>query len=228
MEVHHPHHPSHKKKWNEYLLEFFMLFFAVSLGFLAENIREHYVEKERAHELLSSFVRDVETNINFTDSLVNNNRRTILKNDSAIIYLFENNKIKLDSLFKLLPIGSYRYLNNNETYEQMRSSGSLRYIKDTTLLRKIINYNAASKAAEFRSVTQEYEYVSHEYTNGIQKWMPAEIAANRQAVQLNNKSFYAIVVKTAENKILLERLYNADKGKSFLLEGEELKQLKKN
>jgi hypothetical protein len=25
MEVHHPHHPSHKKKWSEYLLEFAML-----------------------------------------------------------------------------------------------------------------------------------------------------------------------------------------------------------
>ena len=38
MEVHkHPHHVTHKKKWAEYLLEFFMLFLAVFLGFLAEN-----------------------------------------------------------------------------------------------------------------------------------------------------------------------------------------------
>ena len=30
MEVHkHPHHATHKKKWTEYLLEFFMLFLAV-------------------------------------------------------------------------------------------------------------------------------------------------------------------------------------------------------
>ncbi len=30
MEVHkHPHHVMHKKKWGEYLLEFFMLFLAV-------------------------------------------------------------------------------------------------------------------------------------------------------------------------------------------------------
>jgi len=40
MEVHkHPHHVTHKKKWTEYLLEFFMLFLAVFLGFVAENIR---------------------------------------------------------------------------------------------------------------------------------------------------------------------------------------------
>ena len=46
MEVHkHPHHITHKKKWGEYLLEFLMLFLAVFLGFVAENIRE---EKRKA------------------------------------------------------------------------------------------------------------------------------------------------------------------------------------
>jgi hypothetical protein len=34
MEVHHPHHPTHKKKWSEYIIEFVMLFAAVTLGFL--------------------------------------------------------------------------------------------------------------------------------------------------------------------------------------------------
>ena len=41
MEVH--HHPDlhhEKKKWKEYFLEFLMIFLAVTLGFIAENIRE--------------------------------------------------------------------------------------------------------------------------------------------------------------------------------------------
>ena len=49
MEVH--HHPDlhHKpKKWKEYFLEFLMIFLAVTLGFFAENIREHLSEKKRA------------------------------------------------------------------------------------------------------------------------------------------------------------------------------------
>lgn len=227
MEVHHAHHPGHKKKWSEYLLEFFMLFFAVSLGFLAENIREHYVEKERAHELLSSFMRDVETNVSFTDSLVNSNRKAIYKNDSAIVYLFDNKKIDLDSFFNFLPYTSYRFLNNNETYEQMRSSGSLRYIKDTSLLRMIINYNTASKSAEFRSVTQEFEYVAHEYTIAILKWMPGEIAAKRQVAQLVSKSFYPVAIKSESDKKLIERIQAEGKAKKFLLEGQALGQLKK-
>ena len=62
MEVHkHPHHVTHKKKWGEYLLEFLMLFLAVFLGFLAENMREHVVENERAHDYAKSFLNDLKT-----------------------------------------------------------------------------------------------------------------------------------------------------------------------
>src|SRR3982750_1889637 len=57
MEVHkHPHHVTHKKKWGEYLLEFLMLFLAVFLGFLAENLREQTVEHHREKEYVQSLV----------------------------------------------------------------------------------------------------------------------------------------------------------------------------
>src|ERR1043165_7874167 len=59
MEVHHPHHPTHKKKWSEYVLEFLMLFFAVYLGFLVQNFREHKIEKERAKQYIESFYEDL-------------------------------------------------------------------------------------------------------------------------------------------------------------------------
>src|SRR5215471_21784226 len=47
MEVHHHPHVE-KKNFKEYFLEFVMIFLAVTLGFFAENIREHFVDK--AHE----------------------------------------------------------------------------------------------------------------------------------------------------------------------------------
>jgi len=59
MEVHHPHHPTHKKKWAEYMLEFFMLFLAVTLGFFAENVREHQVVIERKNQNLEAMVQDL-------------------------------------------------------------------------------------------------------------------------------------------------------------------------
>ncbi|MEY2586967.1 MAG: hypothetical protein RL634_1129 [Bacteroidota bacterium] len=226
MEVHHPHHPTHKKKWSEYIVEFIMLFAAVSLGFLAENIREQYIEKERAHELVESFINDVEANVIFLDSLLLMNHNAVLKNDSSLLYLMESEQVELDSFFNFLPVSSYRYLNNNDTYDQMKSSGSLRYIKDTVLLRKIITYNNTSKAAEFRSVTQEFEYVSHEYTEAIQKWMPGEIAIKRHVQPYFNGSFRDLM-RSEKQKVLMSRLNSFSDNKDFTISGERLKQMKK-
>src|ERR1019366_5594949 len=62
MEVQkHPHRVTHKKKWGEYLLEFFMLFLAVLLGFIAENIRENPIEHERAKEYANLLIEDLST-----------------------------------------------------------------------------------------------------------------------------------------------------------------------
>ena len=71
MEVHHPHHPTHKKKWVEYLLEFFMLFLAVTLGFFAENIREHMAEKELEKEYMISMLEDLRSDTPILKSVIN-------------------------------------------------------------------------------------------------------------------------------------------------------------
>src|SRR4051794_32456759 len=55
MEVHkHPHHVTRKKKWGEYLLEFLMIFLAVTMGFFAEQIREGFVESRHEKEYMVS------------------------------------------------------------------------------------------------------------------------------------------------------------------------------
>lgn len=59
MEVHHPHHPTHKKKWSEYIIEFVMLFAAVTLGFFAENQREQYIERHRGIQFMESCMEDL-------------------------------------------------------------------------------------------------------------------------------------------------------------------------
>ena len=57
MEV---HHHSHKpKNWKEYITEFIMLFAAVTLGFFAENVREHQVIIERKNQNLLAMVQDL-------------------------------------------------------------------------------------------------------------------------------------------------------------------------
>ena len=67
MEVH-THTHTERKRLRHYLFEFFMLFLAVFAGFLAENKREHIVEKKRAHQFLQSMLLDVQDNMVHLDS----------------------------------------------------------------------------------------------------------------------------------------------------------------
>ena len=60
MEVH--HHPNvEKKNVKEYFLEFLMIFLAVTMGFFAEQIREHYIEIKREKHSMISLVKDLES-----------------------------------------------------------------------------------------------------------------------------------------------------------------------
>src|SRR5690349_16926936 len=62
MEVHHHSgNNQHRTKWTHYLWEFVMLFLAVFCGFLAENFREHQVEKSRGKQYMLSFYEDLKT-----------------------------------------------------------------------------------------------------------------------------------------------------------------------
>ncbi len=65
MEVHHHGHVHEKKKWLEYLFQFFMLFLAVFCGFLAENQREHYIEKKREKVYIKNLYEDLKSDTVF-------------------------------------------------------------------------------------------------------------------------------------------------------------------
>ena len=69
MEVHqHTHIP--RKKFTHYLWEFLMLFLAVFCGFLAENFREHQVEKKRAGQYIKSFYEDLKSDTARLNNLI--------------------------------------------------------------------------------------------------------------------------------------------------------------
>ena len=145
MEVHkHPHHVTHKKKWGEYFLEFLMLFLAVFLGFVAENIREHNVEREREKEYIESLIADLENDqqvlaqhivhvksgLSMTDSMmVLLNKPSLIADNTGQLYYFA----RLAPRLKPLSI-------NNRTLEQLKNSGNFRLIRNLATSNKIMNY----------------------------------------------------------------------------------------
>ena len=220
MEV---HHHSHKpKNWKEYITEFIMLFAAVTLGFLAENLREAKVEKERADELLISFINDVEYNVSYLDSLIKIDKRALYKTDTAAYYIITTkHQIELQRVYDNL-LDNTRFLSNNDTYEQMKNSGSLRYIKDTILLHKMIEYSKEIKATEFRSATQEYDFSSHEFENTINKFIPADISAYKHSnLLIKNIDF------DSTELVLQQKLKQLRINKPYLLPQEDEIEFKK-
>jgi hypothetical protein len=167
MEIHnHPHHVTHKKKWGEYLLEFFMLFLAVFLGFVAENVRENSVEREREKEYARSLYDEF-----YADSIAIANKVSARRSkERDCDYL--NSYIK-DSSLADLPKEFYPayttvfYLINSYTFEpkdgvlsQLKSSGSLRYFKNPELQKLFGDISVAINNVRYRN-EQEYQFFAN-------------------------------------------------------------------
>ena len=144
MEVHHPHHPTHKKKWFEYILEFFMLFVAVTLGFFAENIREHIAEENKKIELLESvsngFKKDLETiktHINF-----NEYRRALCDSLDSLVQL-PNDKIEQQLYYHLMTDvhHMWRYTSDNKSRIEAESKGYFTGSNEEALANTIHKYD---------------------------------------------------------------------------------------
>src|SRR5262245_54140253 len=95
MEVHHHSHTSDpdpstssghrgRKKFTHYLWEFLMLFLAVFCGFLAENIREHKIEREREKQFIKSLAGDIKADKEIIDNLIPGWSTKSLQSDSLM------------------------------------------------------------------------------------------------------------------------------------------------
>jgi hypothetical protein len=172
MEVH--HHSHHPKKWKEYLTEFLMLFLAVSMGFVAENIREKHVENERADELIHAFIIDIKENQKQLDSLIINNQRLSGYFDSlSIDYAARKEPINLNDLAHTLDFWMYRFINRKTIFEQMKSSGALRYIQNKDVLKAILLYEEHASLAETRSMELETQQYFNEFRPELKKILPS-------------------------------------------------------
>ena len=143
MEVHkHPHHVTHKKKWGEYFLEFLMLFLAVFLGFIAENIRERTVNNEKEKHYAERLAVDLIKDTIRINSLI----------DQQLVLLDKMNntlKINSDSINEPLRQSSFYsnfvyfyswvpvFLRTESTITQLKSAGGFNVISKPFLVDSI-------------------------------------------------------------------------------------------
>ena len=137
MEVHHPHHPP--KKVSEYFTEFIMLFAAVTLGFFAENLREHQIEKHREIQYLKNIHLDLERDILEIDKIVNYN---ILKQKLGLqladLYAkdYESDLPQFYYLIKSLALRSY-FQHSKNGIDQLKNAGGLRLIENDEIIKQL-------------------------------------------------------------------------------------------
>jgi hypothetical protein len=171
MEVH--HHSHNPKKWKEYLTEFLMLFLAVSMGFIAENLREKHIEDERSEELMHAFISDVKENQKQLDSLIMNNKRLSYYYDSMVYDNgFGKRQIDLIKLSDNLDFKMYRFINKKTIFEQMKSSGALRYIQDKEILKSMLRYEENADYAERRSMDNETDHYNNRFRTTMDEILP--------------------------------------------------------
>jgi hypothetical protein len=155
MEVHHHGHVHETKKWKEYLFQFFMLFLAVFCGFLAENLREHYIESHRAKEYAKSFISDIKADTSELHSAIHFGRFIQSSIDSLVtIYSTLKNRTVVPGKFyyySRFVTNFWRLDWNNSTINQLVQSGNLRYIKNKELVEKINRYYASQSIIGFKN-----------------------------------------------------------------------------
>jgi hypothetical protein len=170
MEVHHHSHTS-RKKWTNYFWEFLMLFLAVVCGFFAEYQLEHKIEKDRARQFLQSMVVDVRTNVKNLDSLLTQDKIIIANHDELVNWLLQDSAIIDRAAFakKMGAVWVRNFLVRKETYEQMKSSGSLRYVGNIEFLKKMMDYERITNFAQYRNQEFEKKYYTELFIPALYK-----------------------------------------------------------
>ena len=162
MEVH--HHPEVEKKGlKEYLLEGLMIFIAVMMGFIAENIREDITNKEHARQLTSQLVQDLKADtvqlnkaINFQEQIIkaNDSLFTLSQQPLAKVDLKEIQKLIITShnLFPFRPSGGASAAIKNELH--------LKQFAESDIIHHIAQYE---RGAELAHTTQDV-YLQYQRT----------------------------------------------------------------
>jgi hypothetical protein len=170
MEVHHHGHVHEKKKWKEYLFQFLMLFLAITAGFFVENQREHYIEHKRAKEFASLLIDDLNVDIAELNRAHRTLSRIITAGDSLASLLSSQNIKKTPGgklyYYEYWSGWRWRVISRDATLQQLKNSGSLRYIKNT-LVRKILDYEESLKVIYL--VQDKYESEKIENWNLVQR-----------------------------------------------------------
>jgi hypothetical protein len=144
------------KTWKEYLTEFLMLFFAVTLGFFAENLREMQIDKVKEIGYLKNIHNDLTLTFYDIDSVIRINTSRLNLRDS-LFTKFNNNSLTNEEIHYYIRILGLRgtFESTHSGFEQVKSVGGLRMIHNEKIVMGIQKYEKALESIEKLEETRE-------------------------------------------------------------------------
>ncbi|MDT8887907.1 hypothetical protein PQG44_09475 [Aquirufa sp. LEPPI-3A] len=216
MEVH--HHGHTPKKVSEYFTEFIMLFAAVTLGFFAENLREHAIEKDREVKFIQIVHEDLLNDIKDLDTISSIYQSRMKREDTLLNLLSHPDYKQTNDLYYLARLNSIRvfFHHSKNGFQQLKNAGGLRLIENIEVIKKIQAYeNDVDKMDELQNLTEQLlmnyrEKMATIFDGRVFKNMmvnaSSRIIEERFARPLNNP---ALINKrpTELNEFLIKTLY---------------------
>ena len=195
MEVH--HHPAVEKKgFKEYLSEGFMIFVAVMLGFIAENIREAIGERSRENEYMESYARDLKADTTKINIITAIKLQDVIYYDS-LFYIFKKGFYKKETIniyFYVRKLGRQNFFYQADgTRKQLENAGGLRLIQKKNLIDSIENYGYTY------STVKDLERYEQDILNQVRPQMSTIFDANVFDLMIKNNS----IVRPDQNYPLL-------------------------
>jgi hypothetical protein len=139
-----------KKRLKDYLQEGLMIFVAVVMGFLAENVREGIGNREKEKQYMRSYIKNLQQDSTILQRNIFDNNRKITYLDSLISFSRKDistvpNRVAF-YYFCVRTVGYYsEFSNNDATFLQLTYSGGLRLIRKDHVADSIAEYAARLK-----------------------------------------------------------------------------------
>ncbi len=211
MEVH--HHPHVEKKgFKEYFLEFLMIFLAVTMGFFAENIREHSVNNEKEMNYMKGMVQDLEKDTAGVSGALELQDLIIKKMDSALNIPVANLRYipTQDSFFHHF-FFVYSWISvfkrNDVSFAQLKNAGGFSVIRNKTVINSISELNSF-----YESPLQENEDIYSDVWKRLDEFAMQLIKLPAPPTSGDDPLYYAYPhneeVFTRYDTPLIEQLYS--------------------
>ncbi|CAD5266993.1 MULTISPECIES: hypothetical protein [unclassified Imperialibacter] len=159
------------QRWKKYVFEFVLLFLAVFFGFLADNLREEYFERQQANELAKSFYEELKNDSVTVVAKVAGR----IKKEQAIEYMVRffkdsaltstSKDLSINFLWATTVRTPVIFTPRTVVLEQLKSSGSLRYFKSRELQKLVGDLSVAIDYLMERQALEASVY--HEYIEPI-------------------------------------------------------------